>query len=96
MPALGFHRPEKDVAVAASDDREIGSRFEFVTGSDPLRDDDLAFDRESRCHEVGFSYRRSASMRSRSDTANSNFLSVLQCLYIFLTTFSSSPGTIVS
>ena len=56
MPALGFHRPEKDVAVAASDDREIGSRFEFVTGSDPLRDDHLAFDRESRCHEVGFSY----------------------------------------
>ena len=50
MPALGFHGPQKDVAVAAGDNREIGSGFEFVTGSDPLRDDDLAFDRKSRCH----------------------------------------------
>ena len=61
MPALGFHRPEKDVAVAASEDREIGSGFEFVAGSDLLRDDDLAFDRESRCHEVGFSYSKGLS-----------------------------------
>ena len=56
MTALGFYGPKKDVAVAAGDDREIGSGPEFVTGSNLLRDDDLAFDRERRCHEVGFSY----------------------------------------
>src|SRR5258707_2538289 len=56
MAALGFHWPEKDVAVAAGDDCEIGSGLEFVTGSDPLRNHDLTFDRESRRHLVGFSY----------------------------------------
>ena len=61
MTALGLHGPEKDVAVAASDDRKIGSGFEFVSCAHPLRDDDLAFDREGRCHEVGFSYSKGLS-----------------------------------
>ncbi len=56
MPAGGLHWPEKDVTVAAGDDGEIGASLEFVAGPNRLWNDDLAFDRESRCHGVRFSY----------------------------------------